>query len=257
MTAKRSVFMLILASTLLFTACAPTGGQSATSPAQTTPVSQTTAATAASSPAATATTAATAAVATQAAPVLTSDEAIKAAQDAWAKLATAGPRHVSQTSYQGDNAVMNIEADSVPPNFHQVTSAMGTVVAEQYIYDGTIYNKVDGAWSQLAGAGKTFTDTLEGFAQGASSSLVYADGKVVGIEDINGKPATAYSYTTTLKGLDVKPAQYTIWVDNASGLPVKRVNITPDGMKIVQLITYDASITLTLPDEAKNSPPAQ
>ena len=258
MSPKHSLFMLlILASTLLFTACAPAGGQNATAPAQSTPVSQGAAATASSSPAASATTAATAAPATQAAPVLTSDEAIKAARDAWGKLATAGPRHISQTSFKGDTAVSTIEADSVPPNYHQVVSAMGTVVAEQYVYDGTIYNKVDGAWSQLPGAGKTFTDTLEGFAQGLSSSLVYANGLVVGIETINGKPATAYSYTTTLTGLNAKPAQYTIWVDNASGLPVKRVNITPDGLKIVQLITYDASITLVLPDEAKNSPLAQ
>jgi hypothetical protein len=262
MPPKRSFFMLlILASTLLFTACAPAGGQTAAAPAQSTTVSQGVPLTGTNPPAATATTAgttaATASLVTQAAPVLTSDEAIKAAQDAWAKLATAGPRHVSQTSYKGDTSVSTIEADSVPPNFHQVTSVMGTVVAEQYVYDGTIYNKVNGVWSQLAGAGKTFTDTLEGFAQGVKSSLVYADGLVVGIEIINGKPATAYSYTTTLTGLTAKPAQYTIWVDNASGLPVKRVNITPDGMKIVQLITYDATITLALPDEAKNSPPAQ
>ena len=253
--------LLILASTLLFTACTPTGGQSSTSPALSTTASQVLLATATNQTQTTAMVVATAtqavALATQAAPVLTSDEAIKAAQTAWAKLATAGPRHISQTSYKGDTAISNIEADSVPPNYHQVTSAMGTVVAEQYVYGGTIYNKVQGQWSQLPGGAKTFTNTLEGFAQGVNSALVLADGKVVGIEDINGKPATAYSYTTTLKGLDVKPAQYTIWVDNASGLPVKRVNITPDGLKIVQLITYDASITLTLPDEAKNSPIAQ
>jgi len=244
--------LLILASTLLFTACTPTGGQSPTLPAQSTPVSQGAAVTTTSSPAATTTTAATAALATQAAPALTSDEAIKAARDAWAKLATAGPRHISQTSSKGDTAISSTEADSVPPNFHQVTNVMGKIV-EQYVYDGTIYNKVDGAWSQLAGAGKTFTDPLEGFAQDVSSALVYANGLVVGIENINGKPATAYSYTTTLTGLAANPAQYTVWVDNASGLPVKRENISPEGLKIVQLITYDASLTLTLPDEAKNA----
>jgi hypothetical protein len=250
--------LFILGSTILVTAaCASTGGQSSTSPAQPTTVSQVLQATTTQTAMAVATATQTTALATQAAPMLTSDEAIKTAQAAWARLATAGPRHVSQTSFKGDSAISTIEADSVPPNFHQVTSVMGTVIAEQYVYDGTIYNKVNGEWSQLPGGGKTFTNTLEGFTQGLSESLVYADGKVVGIEDINGKPATAYSYTTTLKGLDVKPAQYTIWVDNASGLPVKRVDISPDGLKIVQLITYDASITLTLPDEAKNAAPAQ
>ena len=201
---------------------------------------------------ATATAAQTVVPATQPAPALTSDEAIKTAQAAWARLATAGPRHISQTSYKGDVAISTSEADSVPPNFHQVTHVMGKVM-EQYFYNGTIYNQVDGVWSQLPGAAKTATNTLESFASGLSDALVFADGKVLGIEAINGKPATVYSFTSTLKGLAVKPAQYTIWVDNASGLPVKRENISPEGLKIVQLITYDASLTLTLPDEAKNA----
>ena len=248
---------------MLFSAgCTLTGGQSAPSAVQATVAPQAIQATA-TNPAETVTAVATAAVEatatqttappTKAAQVITSDEVIKTAQDAWAKLATAGPRHISQTAYKGDAAISTIEADSVPPNYHQVNSVMGTVMVEQYVYDGTIYNKVNGEWTQLPGGGKTFTNVLEGFAKGVSDAIVLADGQVVGIEVVNGKPATAYSYTSTLKGLDVKPAKYTIWVDNASGLPVKRVDVSPDGLKIVQLITYDATITVTLPDDAKNA----
>jgi hypothetical protein len=199
----------------------------------------------------------TPAPATQAAPALSSDDAIKAAQAAWAKLATAGPRHISQNSYKGDTIITNIEADSVPPNLHQVTTVMGNVIAEQYFFDGAIYNKINGAWSHLPGAAPSAINAIEGFAQGMASGLVYAEGKVLGVEAVNGKPATMYYYTTTLTGLKANPAQYTIWVDNATGLPVKRVNINPEGMKIVQLITYDPNIKLTLPDEAKNSPLAK
>jgi len=152
---------------------------------------------------------------------------------------------------------MNIEADSVPPNYHQVVSMMGKVMAEQYVYDGTIYNKLNGQWTQLKGAGATFKSTLTGFAEGLSDQIVTADGKVVGIEMINGSTATEYSYTTTLKGLSAPPVTHMVWVDNASGLPVKQEIIHANGEKIVQLITYDASIQLTLPDEAKNAAPAQ
>jgi negative regulator of sigma E activity len=56
-----------------------------------------------------------------------------------------------------------------------------------------------------------------------------------------------------LKGLSVKPTTHTVWVDNASGLPVKQETLNAEGLKIVQLITYDASIQITLPDEAKNA----
>jgi hypothetical protein len=82
---------------------------------------------------------------------------------------------------------------------------------------------------------------------------VLADGKVVGIEMINGKAATEYSYTSSSKGLSAKPVTHTVWIDNASGLPVKQEILHPTGEKTVQLITYDASIQITLPDEAKNA----
>jgi hypothetical protein len=197
----------------------------------------------------------TAPVNTQAAPSLSADEVYQAVKAAWAKSETAGPRHVSQNSSEGGSVVMNIEADAVPPDFHQVVSAMGNVVAEQYIVGGIIYNKVDGAWSQMAGGGAAL-NTIGSFTQSFSDSLVYSDGMVNGIEVVNGKPAIVYSYSTTLKGLDAS-AQYKLWVDQTTGLPVRSVNITPDGMTIDQLITYDNGLIINLIDEAKNAPPAE
>ncbi len=188
----------------------------------------------------------------QAAPSLSADEVYAAVSAAWAKLDTAGPRHVSQNSSEGGAVVTTIEADSVPPDFHQVVSAMGNVVAEQYIVGGTIYNNVQGAWTQTAG-GSAALSTIGTFSQSLSDSLVYSEGMVNGIEAINGSPAIVYSYSTTLKGLD-KSAQYKLWVDQASGLPVRSQNTTPDGMTIDETITYDSSITLSLPAEAKNAP---
>jgi hypothetical protein len=192
----------------------------------------------------------TASANTQPAPSLSPDEVYQAVSTAWKKLDTAGPRHISQTTSEG----LSTEADAAPPDFHQVMSAMGNVVAEQYIVGGTIYNNNQGSWTQTAG-GSTALSTIGGFAQNLSADLVYSNGMVNGIEVINGSPAIVYSYSTTLKSLNAT-AQYKLWVDQTSGLPVKSENITSDGSTIDMTITYDPSITISLPDEAKSAPPS-
>jgi hypothetical protein len=188
----------------------------------------------------------------QPAPVLSSDEVYQAVSAAWAKLDTAGPRHVSQTSSDAGEAGITTEADIVPPDFHQVVSFGGTVMAEQYIVGGVIYNNVQGSWTQTPGAGDAL-NMIGSFAISLSSDLVYSDGLVNGIEMINGSPAIYYSYTTTLASLNAS-TQYKLWVDQASGLPVRSETIHSDGSIIDMTITYDASITITLSDAAKNAP---
>ena len=251
---RHPAFIGIIFLALISAGCAPTlpAVQNSVPTAQVMPATQlpTSAPTTAATTTAEATP--TSISAAQPAPVMSADEVYKAVSAAWTKLEQAGPRHVSQKSFKGDTATMNIEADSVPPNYHQVVSVGGSVMAEQYVYGGTIYNKVKGEWSQLPGAGKTFKSTLAGFAQAMSDQILKSDGKVVGMEDVNGKPAIVYSYTTTLKGTTAS-TQYTVSVDQASGLLVKQTIINPEGIKTEQTITYDAGITLTLPDEAKNS----
>jgi len=49
-------------------------------------------------------------------------------------------------------------------------------------------------------------------------------------------------------------AQYKVWVDQDSGLPVRFLNTSPDGSTIDETITYNNGLTITLPDEAKNAP---
>jgi hypothetical protein len=192
---------------------------------------------------------------TQPAPSLSPDEVYQAVKAAWDKLATAGPRHVSQTTSEGGVVGMSTEADVVPPGFHQVVSVNGAVVAEQYIVDGIIYGKDQGGWSQAAG-GSGALSMIGDFTQSFSKDLIYSDGVVNGIEVFNGSPAIVYSYSTTLQSVNAS-AKYKLWVDQASGLPVKSENITPEGSTIDMTITYDPGITISLPDEAKNAPPAQ
>lgn len=188
---------------------------------------------------------------TQAAPSLSADEVYQAVSAAWKKQETAGPRHISQTTSEG----LSIEADAVPPDFHQVVSAMGSVVAEQYIVGGTIYNNEQGSWTQTAGGGAAL-GVIGSFSLNLSGDLVYSNGMVNGIEVINGSPAILYSYSTTLKGLDAS-AQYKLWVDQTSGLPVKAENTSPDGSIVTMIYTYDPSITISLSSEAQNAPPSK
>jgi len=184
------------------------------------------------------------------APSLSPEEVYQAVSAAWAKMGTAGPRHISQTTSEG----LSTEADVVPPDFHQVVSIGGNVVAEQYIVSGTIYANEQGAWTQTAGGGDSLL-TVGDFAMGLADNLEYSNGIVEGVEEINGSPAIVYSYSTTLKGLDAS-AQYKLWVDQISGLPVRSVNVGSDGMTIDKTITYNNSLTITLPSEAKNAPTA-
>jgi hypothetical protein len=200
--------------------------------------------------------------AVQSAPSLSADEVYKAVAAAMAKLATAGPRHVSQTSFKGDTAATDLEMDAVPPNYHQVITLNGKKMAEQYVVDKDIYNQVAGQWLKVTGGGTTFTDTLKGFGESLAGQIVRSDGKVEGIEMVNGKPAILYSYKTMIKDLSKNPTIQKLWVDPVSGLPVKQETDTTNVKdptitdKIVQLITYDPGITITLPEEAKNAKPA-
>ncbi len=192
--------------------------------------------------------------ATQPAASMPSDEVIKTVQAAWASMDKAGPRHVSQISYEGETAIMNIEADSVPPNLHQIVSSNGQVMAEQYIFGGTFYTMESGKWSQLKGSANQATNMLAGMAEGLKDQIVLSDGKVLGIENVNGKPATGYSYSSALKGLAAPPIIHNVWVDAATGWVVKQEIIKSGGGKEVQIITYNSGLMITLPPEAASAP---
>jgi hypothetical protein len=194
---------------------------------------------------------------------LSADQVYLAVAAAYAKLEKAGPRHVSQTSYKGDTVATNLELDSAPPNYHQVMKLKGVQVAEQYVIDGDLYNHVKGVWTVVKGGGDAFKTTLQDFGAAINDQIVRSDGKVEGVEQVNGKPAILYSWKVTIKDISKAPSVHKLWVDPLSGLPVKQETDTQNTKdpsvtdKIVQLITYDPAITVTLPDEAKNAQPGK
>jgi hypothetical protein len=231
----KKIFVTIVVTAMLLAACSATPKLNSSSPTSNATSNQP------SNP-----------VNTQPAPSLSADQVYQAVADAWDKSTTGGPRHISQNSSKGGQVISNTEADSVPPDYHQVVTVMGNVIAEQYFINGTFYNNVQGVWSQTPNATAALS-TIGGVAKGLSADLVQSDGKVLGIEAVNGSPAIVYSYSTTLKSLNAT-AQYKLWVDQTLGLPVKFENITSDGMTIDETITYDSSISITLSAEAKNAP---
>ena len=184
------------------------------------------------------------------------DEVYQAVAAAWRKLGQAGPFHVTKKGYTGETLFQQTDIDFVPPNYHQVLSLNGTVIGEQYLFDGTLYNKIQGVWTQQPGVGAAGNMIpVDGYAEGTSDQVPKTDGKVVGVEDIAGQPAIDYSFSVTIEMLNMN-STYTVSVDQASGQVVKQVIDTPV-TKTVETITYDPSITFSLPDEAKNAKTGQ
>jgi hypothetical protein len=141
----RSMLALAIVTGLALTAClgvpSPATQPAATAAPPTAAPAATVAPAATAAPAATkapATPAPTTAVSSQtspaaalaAAPVLSSDEVIKAVKAAWEAYAKAGPVRLNQTSSKDGNPTLTIKAEIVPPDqLHQVTSMRGQAVA--------------------------------------------------------------------------------------------------------------------------------
>ena len=191
------------------------------------------------------------AAAPQQPPSLSSDGVYQAVDAAMAKMISAGPHHVTQTSTL--NGGPNTEADIVPPNLlHMVMSSNGSVVDEFYVVDGTLYAYAQGTWTQKPGGGQAYIDMINGVPSAGMPEAVRANGKVAGVEVLSGKPAIIYSYDSTIKSLNIT-STISLWVDQISGLPVKQEVSDAKGTKMDQVITYDSGITITLPAEAKSA----
>lgn len=188
---------------------------------------------------------------------LASDDVIKAVKVAWAAADKAGPRRLKQVSYKGDQVTSTIDAESVPPDqFHQIVTMNGQVIAEQYIYGGAIYVNApnSGGWTKTPASAAQVGAVIGGLAQALVGDITYSDAKVLGAETVNGEPATVYSYATQLKGFPDKTS-YKLWVSTAAGLPIRQEKVNTH-LKLVEDITYDAKLTISLPTEVAAAPTA-
>jgi hypothetical protein len=192
------------------------------------------------------------AVNTQTAPSLSPDEVHQAVLAAWRKLESAGPRRFAEFRYEDGKPIGSIEADAVPPDYHQVITEFGKLWAEFYVVDGTVYSNDKGVWSHDS-YGTAPNDIGSNLSQALDPGIFQSDGKTIGIEVINGSPAIIYRYSTIFNSPKVLH-QYRLWVDQSSGLPVRLESRTMAGFLSVETIIYDDIITITLPTDAKNSP---
>jgi hypothetical protein len=191
----------------------------------------------------------------QPAPALSEADVYKAVDAAMAKMLASGPRHVSQvsqTNFKGTTTEEGAEADIVPPNLHEILKSKGNMAGEFYVMDGNLYSKNQDGWTQKLGGGQPYLDALNGVPITGPGDITRANGKVAGIETINGKPTLVYNYDSTIKSLKIT-SNFTLWVDQASGLSVKQESTGAQGSNTVQIITYDSAISLTLPPEAKTA----
>ena len=155
-------------------------------------------------------------------------------------------------TFNGKTSEDNGEADIIPPNIHEVLKSDGAVVQEFYVINSDLYSKGDNGWTLKPGGGQAYVDAFNGVSMVEAGDVVRSNGKVAGVELVGGKPALVYTYDSTVKSLKMT-SNFTVWVDQASGLMVKMQTMDAKGSKSVMNITYDPGITITLPAEAKSA----
>lgn len=193
------------------------------------------------------------AVSTLAGPTLSPEDVHKYVLAAWKILENAPPRHFEQFTYVDGKKVIAVVADAVPPNYHQAILNQGKVVTEFYIVDGMAYNYNNGEWSRVAASSTVMYDIGSNLLQALDPDIFQSDGKRIGVEDIDGSPAILYFYSTIYSN----PAllhQHRLWVDQRSRLPVKLEMRDSRGDFFIETITYDNSLTITVPEAAKEAP---
>ena len=121
-----------------------------------------------------------------------------------------------------------------------------------YVTNSDLYSKGDNGWTLKPGGGQAYVDAFNGVSMVEAGDVVRSNGKVAGVELVGGKPALVYTYDSTVKSLKMT-SNFTVWVDQASGLMVKMHTMDAKGSKSVMNITYDPGITITLPAEAKSA----
>ena len=192
------------------------------------------------------------------APSLSEADVYKALEAASAKMLAAGPRHatlVTTMTFDGKTTENSGDADIVPPNIHEVLKSNGAVVGEFYVINGDLYSKGDTGWTLKPGGGKAYVDAFNGIVPAEAGDVDRTNGKAAGLELIGGKPALKYNYDSTVKSLNIT-SNFTVWVDQASGLMVRMQTLGAKGTKSDMTVNYDPGISITLPPEAKAAKPS-
>ncbi len=130
----------------------------------------------------------------------------------------------------------------LPDRFHLTSAGMEVILIGK-----TAYVKLGTKWQKAAlpkGIDMSIADpkALEA-SLGISTNI-----KLVGTDDLEGKPTFVYQYTTTIKGPPAQTFASKMWVDAASGLPAKSESELKTGQKTTTTFyDYNATITINPP----------
>ena len=160
-----------------------------------------------------------------------------------------GPYRMT-TVTESSGAPFEVVGEVVPPDRYHTTNVFDGITTEMIIIGDVIWRKVDDTWIE-----SSFVEGAAGLASINSPETITAavsDATLVGSDTLAGVPVIVYRYISTFgEGEFVVASDTTLWVDAASGLPLKIQSLSDIGGEkstTTQTIVYDPSVTVKPPE---------
>ena len=160
-----------------------------------------------------------------------------------------GPYRMT-TVTESSGAPFEVVGEVVPPDRYHTTNVFDGITTEMIIIGDVIWRKVDDTWTE-----SSFVEGAAGLASINSPETITAavsDATLVGSDTLAGVPVIVYRYISTFgEGEFVVASDTTLWVDAASGLPLKIQSLSDIGGEkstTTQTIVYDPSVTVKPPE---------
>jgi len=137
------------------------------------------------------------------------------------------------------------QVDYVAPDRYHVMYQGGNAVGMELIYIGNdSYMKSGPKWTKMPGGNATAIPNLrDSFTEQGLKTLT--DVKFEGEDTANGKSCLVYTYKNQTP-VGAYPFSCKMWVDKASGIPVKNVIDYTNGMLKQMTVNYDTETPVTI-----------
>jgi len=141
------------------------------------------------------------------------------------------------------------QIDFVAPDKFHVTYLGGTGAGMELIYiGGDSYMKSGGKWSKMPGDAKSIPTLRDSFTDEGLKTLT--DAKFEGDDTVDGKPALVYSYKNVTP-VGSYPFTSKMWVNKATGVPMKIYAEYSNGMLKHMTVNYDTESPVTIESPIK------
>jgi hypothetical protein len=137
------------------------------------------------------------------------------------------------------------QVDYVAPDRYHVKYLGGTGAGMEMIFVGSqsFMKAAGGSWSKMGGDAKAIPTLRDSFTEEGLKTLT--DAKFEGEDNVDGKPALAYSYKNVTP-VGAYPFTSKMWVDKASGVPLKVYAEYSNGMLKNMTVKYDTETPITI-----------